>query len=78
MLVSRVLLMLSGLKTNVLAVVYVRRPVVQVQSQCRMARLQLIMTNVITAADALNPVQQMRGTHLLHISFHLQVHLVIL
>ena len=78
MLVSRALLMLSGLKTNVLAVVYVRRPVVQVQSQCRMARLQLIMTNVITAADALNPVQQMRGTHLLHISFHLQVHLVIL
>ena len=78
MLVSRALLMLSGLKTNVLAVVYVRRPVVQVQSQYRMARLQLIMTNVITAADALNPVQQMRGTHLLHISFHLQVHLVIL
>ncbi len=36
------------------------------------------MTNVITAADALNPVQQMRGMHLLHISFHLQVHLVIL
>ena len=46
MLVSRALLMLSGLKTNVLAVVYVRRPVVQVQSQYRMARLQLIMTNV--------------------------------
>ena len=78
MLVSRALLMLSGLKTNVLAVVYVRRPVVQVQSQCRMARLQLIMTNVITAADALNPVQQMRGMHLLHISFHLQEYLVIL
>ena len=54
------------------------KAVVQVQSQCRMARLQLIMTNVITAADALNPVQQKRGTHLLHISFHLQEHLVIL
>ena len=78
MLVSRVLLMLSGLKTNVLAVAYVRRPVVQVQSQCRTARWQLIMTNVITAADVLNPVQQMRGTHLMHISFHLQEHLVIL
>ena len=78
MLVSRVLLMLSGLKTNVSAVEYVRKLVVQVQSLCRMARLQLIMTNVITAADALNPVQQMRGTHLLHISFHLQEHLVIL
>ncbi len=45
--IKGVLLMLSGLKTNVLAVVYVRRPVVQVQSQWWMARLQLIMTNVL-------------------------------